>query len=44
MTFKASCDTCDLDEVVETESHAYEVALEHEQEHGDHFVLISEIY
>lgn len=43
MAFTTRCDTCGLDEVVETERDAYQVALEHESEHGDHFVFIIEI-
>lgn len=41
MTCHVVCDSCELDRVFEDCVDAHRVARDHESEHGDHFVSLS---
>lgn len=43
MEYHLSCDTCDFDRQIDENGWAYTLAKEHEEEHGNHFVLMQTI-
>lgn len=41
--YQLSCDTCELDQVVDDEVTAYEIARDHEREQPSHYVFIDTV-